>query len=86
MRARLPDGAVVDGVANIGRRPTVDGEDSRLEAHLFDWSGDLYGAEIAVALYTFLRDERRFDGLDALRAQIDRDAASARAALAARPP
>jgi len=80
--ARLPDGSVVPGVANIGRRPTVDeGLESRVEAHLFDWEGDLYGQEIAVALHEYLREERRFASFDELRQQIMADAAQARAAL-----
>lgn len=84
--ARLPDGTRVKGVANIGRRPTVtEGAISRLEAHLFDWSGDLYGAEVEVALHAFLRPEQRFDGIEALRAQIARDAEQARALLGSEP-
>ena len=86
---RLGDGRVVPGVANIGRRPTVaSGTEVRLEAHLFDFSGDLYGQEIAVALHVFLRGEQKFAGLDALRAQIAADASAARSVLdvgAARP-
>jgi riboflavin kinase/FMN adenylyltransferase len=79
---RLPDGAVRPGVANIGRRPTVSaGAESRLEVHLFDFAADLYGAELAVALHAFLRSERRFGGLDELRAQIARDADTARRLL-----
>ena len=82
--ARLPDGSSVPGVANIGRRPTVDeGLESRAEAHLFDWEGDLYGQEIAVALHTFLRAERKFASFDELRTQIATDAGQARAALGA---
>ncbi len=81
-RARLADGTVHNAVANVGRRPTVNsGPLSRLEVHIFDFEGDLYGQEIAVSLHAFLRDERRFDGLDALKAQIALDAAQARAAL-----
>ena len=79
--ARLPDGTEAGGVANIGVRPTVDGETERLEAHLFDWSGDLYGQEIEVALHAFLRSEMPFDGVEALRSQIAKDAAAAREAL-----
>ena len=79
--ARLPGGQSAGGVANIGVRPTVDGETERLEAHLFDWSGDLYGAEVEVALQAFIRPERPFDGIDALRAQIASDADAARAIL-----
>ena len=79
---RLADGTVVPGVANIGRRPTVDeGLESRVEAHLFDWEGDLYGQEIAVALRSYLRPERKFGSFDELRAQIAADAAQARAML-----
>jgi riboflavin kinase/FMN adenylyltransferase len=78
-----PDGSLagIKGVANIGRRPTVDGTESRIEAHLFDWSGDLYGRELDVSLHSFLRAERKFAGLDALTAQIAQDAAAARALL-----
>ena len=82
--ARLPDGTEVPGVANIGRRPTVaEGAISRVEAHLFDWSGDLYGQEVAVGLHGFLRAERKFDSFDELRGQIAADAAQARAMLGA---
>lgn len=70
------------GVANIGRRPTFEGEDERVEAHLFDFEGDLYGRRIEVAVRRFVRPERRFDGVDALKAQIDKDAAVARDLLA----
>ncbi len=82
VRVTLPDGATYRGVANIGRRPTVNaGTESRLEAHLFDYAGDLYGQVVSVALLAFLRDERRFDGLEALRAQIAADSAEARRLL-----
>ncbi len=82
---RLADGATYAGVANIGRRPTVnDVPESRLEAHLFDFDGDLYGQEVSVALLGFLRPEQKFAGLDALRAQIARDAEAARAVHAGR--
>jgi riboflavin kinase/FMN adenylyltransferase len=79
---RLPDGTACPGVANIGRRPTVNaGPESRLEVHLFDFAGDLYGQELSVALHSFLRPEQRFAGLDALRQQIALDAAAARQIL-----
>jgi riboflavin kinase/FMN adenylyltransferase len=79
---RLPDGGVHDGVANIGRRPTVsEGPESRLEVNLFDFSGDIYGAEITVALIAYIRPEVKFSGLDALKAQIAADAAEARRLL-----
>ncbi|WP_438384036.1 bifunctional riboflavin kinase/FAD synthetase [Asaia sp. BMEF1] len=79
---RHPDGRMTPGVANIGRRPTIDdGQESRLEAHLFDVDEDLYGQTLEVSLHRLLREERRFDGLDALEAQIAEDACQARAAL-----
>ena len=79
---RLPDGQRLRGVANIGRRPTVcAGTESRLEVNLFDFEGDLYGEELEVALHAFLRPERKFTGIDALRAQIAADAAEARRIL-----
>ncbi|WP_428391107.1 bifunctional riboflavin kinase/FAD synthetase [Lichenicoccus sp.] len=79
---RLPDGATHPGVANIGRRPTVSNTtESRLEVHLFDFEGDLYGQELSVALHTLLRGEHKFEGLEALRAQIGSDAGQARAYL-----
>jgi riboflavin kinase/FMN adenylyltransferase len=82
VRAALADGRCVSGVANIGRRPTVaEGAISRLEAHLFDFDGDLYGQEISVSLHEFLRAERKFDSFGALHAQIVADAAQARASL-----
>ena len=76
-------GRTIDGVANLGLRPTVGGAEPRLEAHLFDAEIDLYGRHLRVALVDFLRAERKFAGLDALRAQIAEDAARARAILAA---
>jgi len=71
-------------VANIGRRPTLGGDPvTRLEVHLFDWSGDLYGQEIAVALPHFLRPDATFADLAALTAAIAADAAAARRLLQA---
>jgi riboflavin kinase/FMN adenylyltransferase len=84
--ARLPDGTWHRGVANIGRRPTVhEGPESRLEVNIFDFDADIYGAELAVALHAYIREERRFSGLDALKAQIAKDAAEARQILDRRP-
>jgi riboflavin kinase / FMN adenylyltransferase len=80
--ARLADGAVNKGVANIGRRPTVnEGTESRLEVNLFDFSGDIYDTEITVALHEYIRAEVKFSGLDALKAQIASDAEEARRIL-----
>ena len=70
------------GVANLGVRPTLGGDPRpRLEVHLFDFAGDLYGKRLVVELIAFLREERKFAGLDELKAQIARDAQAARAAL-----
>ncbi|MBT5413144.1 MAG: bifunctional riboflavin kinase/FAD synthetase, partial [Rhodospirillaceae bacterium] len=71
-----------DGAANLGRRPTVDGRSVTLEVHLFDFDGDLYGEHLRVAMVERLRAEKKFDGLDALKAQIARDCEAARAILA----
>jgi riboflavin kinase/FMN adenylyltransferase len=68
-------------VANVGHRPTVDGQDVRLEVHLFDFDGDLYGAHLEVEFRLRLRGEQRFESFEALQAQIGRDAAAARAYL-----
>ncbi len=69
------------GVANYGRRPTVGAAQPLLEVHVFDFDGDLYGKTIDVAFVDFIRDERKFDGLAALSAQISSDAAAARRIL-----
>ena len=76
------DGASVAGVANIGVKPTLGVAEPLLEAHLFDFNGDLYGKTIETALIFFLRPERKFDSFDALKAQIHTDAQQARALLA----
>ena len=81
VRAHLPSGRTVPGVANLGSRPTVNGTEARLEAHLFDFSGDLYGQVLEVELIDFIRPEQKFDGLDALKAQIAADSATAREIL-----
>ncbi len=71
------------GVASLGVRPTIDGGgEPLLEAHLFDFDGDLYGRRIEVEFVQKLRDEEKFDDLAAMVQQIDRDAAQARAILA----
>ena len=81
VRVRLQDGRRFDGVASLGVRPMFPTE-PRLEVWLFDFDGDLYGQTIETQLIAWLRGEEVFDGLDALKAQIDRDAAAARAVLA----
>jgi len=79
------DGKTVDGVANIGLRPTVGGLVPRLEAHLFDIDRDLYGRHLRVALVDFIRPERKFASFGELKGQIAADAARAREILAAEP-
>ena len=81
-----PDGSLHPGVASFGRRPTFDDGEPLFETFLFDFSDDLYGETALVSLVARLRPERRFDGADALVAQMDRDARDARAALARLPP
>lgn len=71
-----------DGVANLGVRPTFGEGAMGLEAHLFDFNADVYGRYARVALVDFIRPERKFDGLDALKAQIAADCDRARALLA----
>ena len=83
IRARLPDGRMFDGVASLGVRPMYALETPLLEAWLFDFDGDLYGQALHVQLIAWLRGEQTFDGLDALKDQIERDAAAARAVLSA---
>ncbi len=75
------DGVGYPGMANVGYRPTVDGRELRFEVHLFDFSGDLYGQEVQVKFWHFLRGEQRFSGLDELKAQLARDAEQARERL-----
>ena len=87
VRFRRSNGTIHDGVASFGRRPTVDEDGAPLlETFVFDFDGDLYGETCAVSFFGFLRGEEKFDGLDALVAQIRRDEEEARALLAgARP-
>jgi riboflavin kinase/FMN adenylyltransferase len=71
----------IDGVANLGRRPTVEGTRVQLEVHLFDTQQDLYGKHLRVALLGFIRPEMKFAGLDQLKAQIAADCTTARQLL-----
>ena len=82
---RLPDGRMLQGAANIGIRPTFDPPKELLEPHFFDFSEDLYGQSIEVAFHHFLRPEAKFDSLDALVAQMERDCAQAKRLLLATP-
>ena len=73
--------------AYLGRRPTFDKTEELLEAHLLDFDGDIYGRRLRVAFVAHIRGDRKFDGMDDLRVQIDKDCARARDILAAsRPP
>ncbi|HVN46003.1 MAG TPA: bifunctional riboflavin kinase/FAD synthetase [Steroidobacteraceae bacterium] len=71
------------GVASLGTRPTIGGTEALLEAHVFDFDGDLYGQEIEVEFVARLRAEERFPSLEALTRQMERDAAEARRILSA---
>ncbi len=77
-----PHAGSYDGAASIGVRPTFGIKSANCETFLFDFKGDLYGAEISVALVEFLRPEARYDRIEDLIAQMDRDCADARAILA----
>ena len=77
----LPDGRRLKGAANVGIRPSFDPPKELLEPHFFDFSGDLYGQEIDVALHHFLRPEAKYDSLEALTAQIARDCDEAKRLL-----
>jgi riboflavin kinase / FMN adenylyltransferase len=78
------DGRLHSGIANVGVRPTIspEGIHRLVEVHLFDFSGELYGRDMEVSFLRFVRPEKKFPGLDALRAQIASDVASVRASLA----
>ena len=82
VRAAVAGREAIPGIANLGVRPTVDGESRVLEVHLFDFSGDLYGQEIEVEFVHFQRPEIRFSSLDLLRLQIEADVEQARQVLA----
>ena len=84
VRAELENSGVwLAGVASVGTRPTVNGTEPLLEVHIFDFSRDIYGQHIQVEFVAKLRDEERFDDLEALREQMFIDADQARAILAA---
>jgi riboflavin kinase/FMN adenylyltransferase len=68
----------INGVANIGNRPTVNGVRQQLEVHLFDFQANLYGKQLEIVLRHKLRDEIKFESFDALKQQIELDAEAAR--------
>jgi riboflavin kinase / FMN adenylyltransferase len=76
-----PDSALLNGVMNLGMRPTVNGDRLTAEVHLFDWSGDLYSKVLSVNLHTFLRPEQKFASLNELKAQISQDCDRAKQVL-----
>jgi riboflavin kinase/FMN adenylyltransferase len=77
----LPDGRVLNGAANLGIRPTFDPPKELLEPYFFDFSGACTGRCIEVELIEYLRPEAKFDSLDALTTQMDKDCARARIIL-----
>ncbi|WP_073974219.1 bifunctional riboflavin kinase/FAD synthetase [Erythrobacter donghaensis] len=81
----LATGEVLKGAANIGIRPQFEPPKELLEPFFFDFAGDLYGQEIEVAFHHYLRGEAKFDSLEALIAQMDKDCAEARRLLSAQP-
>ncbi len=83
VRGRLEDGTVLPGAANLGVRPTFDPPKELLEPYFFDFSGELYGRCVEVELVEYIRPEAKFDGVDALVRQMDRDCARAREILSA---
>ncbi|MGA0854210.1 MAG: riboflavin biosynthesis protein RibF, partial [Luteolibacter sp.] len=82
VRARVNHGQWMPAVANLGLRPTVDGDQRLLEVHVLDFSADLYGRELEVEFGCQLRGEKKFSGLDELKAAIGRDVEAARAYFA----
>lgn len=75
----LPDGTSKYGVANTGNRPTVGGDEARLEVNIFDFDQDIYGQRIEVAFRVFIRAEKKFESFEALKTQIAQDANGAKA-------
>jgi riboflavin kinase/FMN adenylyltransferase len=82
VRVTLDDGSEHPGVASLGVRPTFEPPQELLETHLLDFAGDLYGRKIEVALHAFIRDEKKFDDIEALVAHMREDEAKARHLLA----
>jgi riboflavin kinase/FMN adenylyltransferase len=82
VRVVLEDGSEHPGVASLGVRPTFDPPEELLEAYLFGFDGDLYGRRIEVALHAYIREEKKFDGMEALAAAMREDEAAARRLLA----
>ena len=77
-QTRFGDGRVVNGVSNIGVRPTVGGDIELLETYLFDFNEEVYGQVVETALLDFIRPEAKFDSFEAMKLEIQNDAAKAR--------
>jgi len=82
VRGHLPDGRIIDGAANLGIRPTFDPPKELLEAYFFDFAESLYDQVIEIEMIAYIRPEAKFDSLEALTAQMDRDCAEAKRILA----
>ena len=82
VKGRLPDGRLLNGAASLGVRPMFDPPKELLEPYFFDFSEHLYGQTIEVELHHFLRGEQKFDDLEALKVQMEKDCDKARALLA----
>ncbi|MCW8956277.1 MAG: bifunctional riboflavin kinase/FAD synthetase [Gammaproteobacteria bacterium] len=80
------DNRVIEGVANIGKRPTVDGHHLQLEVHCFDFDKNIYGEQVCVQFKHKLREEHRFDSFEALKQQIVKDSKQAKAFFASQQP
>ena len=72
------EGKKYGGIANMGVRPTVDGQNTVLEVHIFEFSKNIYGRKINVEFLQKLRDEKKFNGLDELKEQIFKDISTAK--------
>ena len=75
------NGKIYKGISNLGIRPTFDETEPMLETYLFDFSGDLYDKDIIVSFVDFIREEKKFDGIDSLRDQIEEDSIKAKKIL-----
>lgn len=79
VEVKLPNSSTwIPAIANTGNRPTVGGEEARLEVHIFDFDQDIYGQHIQVRFRSFIRPEQKFESFDHLRAQIERDCQGAK--------
>jgi riboflavin kinase / FMN adenylyltransferase len=78
VRVDTPEATQLQGVMNIGKRPTVNGVNTTVEVHLLDWNGTLYGQQLTVYLHHFLRSEQKFADLAALTSQIQADCEAAK--------